>query len=178
MRKDTKEFTSKEVVDGITNIISSDLVKIMEVLDLDLNEIISKITELPEDKRNEVMSLLINNSLKELMKVLDIEKYSEISKYIDNITDYYQSKKDGFISIIEECDMIATDILYKVMGYKNRKLELPIDISVIEKYCFSTEIKKEQFYDALMWIALRYMAILQYIKYEKWEIKYNAENNI
>ena len=143
MRKDTKEFTSKEVVDGITNIISSDLVKIMEVLDLDLNEIISKITELPEDKRNEVMSLLINNSLKELMKVLDIEKYSEISKYIDNITDYYQSKKDGFISIIEECDMIATDILYKVMGYKNRKLELPIDISVIEKYCFSTEIKKE-----------------------------------
>ena len=49
---------------------------------------------------------------------------------------------------------------------------------VIEKYCFSTEIKKEQFYDALMWIALRYIATLQYLKYNNWKNKYNEENNI
>ena len=58
--------------------------------------------------------------------------------------------------------MIADDILYKVMGHKDRKLELPVDVSIIEKYCFSTEIKKEQFYDALMWIALRYLITLEY----------------
>lgn len=178
MEKKSKELTSTEICNSITNIVSTDLVKIMEVLDLNLDEIISKITELPDEKRNEVMGLLINNSLKELKKVLDIEKYPEIARKIDDITEYYQSKKNNFISIIEECDMVATDILYKIMGYKDRKLELPIDILAIEEYCFSTEIKKEQFYDALMWIALRYLTILQYIKYEKWKNKYNNEKHI
>ena len=178
MKKEIEKFNSKKIAQNITNTIEADLFKIMEVLDFDFNEVISNVNNLPEKSRIDVMSILINDSLKELQEKLDIAEYSKVIRYVDDVTDYYKSKKDDFESIIEECDMIADDILYKVMGHKDRKLELPIDVSIIEKYCFSTEIKKEQFYDALMWIALRYIATLQYLKYKNWKNKYNEENNI
>ena len=161
MEKKSKELSSAEICNNITNIVSTDLVKIMEVLDFDFNEVISNVNNLPEKSRIDVMSILINDSLKELQEKLDIAEYSKVIRYVDDVTDYYKSKKDDFESIIEECDMIADDILYKVIGHKDRKLELPVDVSIIEKYCFSTEIKKEQYYDALMWKALRYNATLQ-----------------
>lgn len=178
MKKEIEKFNSKKIAQNITNTIEADLFKIMEVLDFDFNEVISNVNNLPEKSRIDVMSILINDSLKELQEKLDIAEYSKVIRYVDDVTDYYKSKKDDFESIIEECDMIADDILYKVMGHKDIKLELPVDVSIIEKYCFSTEIKKEQFYDALMWIALRYIATLQYLKYNNWKNKYNEENNI
>lgn len=178
MKKEIEKFNSKKIAQNITNTIEADLFKIMEVLDFDFNEVISNVNNLPEKSRIDVMSILINDSLKELQEKLDIAEYSKVIRYVDDVTDYYKSKKDDFESIIEECDMIADDILYKVMGHKDRKLELSVDVSIIEKYCFSTEIKKEQFYDALMWIALRYIATLQYLKYNNWKNKYNEENNI
>ena len=178
MKKEIEKFNSKKIAQNITNTIEADLFKIMEVLDFDFNEVISNVNNLPEKSRIDVMSILINDSLKELQEKLDIAEYSKVIRYVDDVTDYYKSKKDDFESIIEECDMIADDILYKVMGHKDRKLELPVHVSIIEKYCFSTEIKKEQFYDALMWIALRYIATLQYLKYNNWKNKYNEENNI
>jgi hypothetical protein len=49
----------------------------------------------------------------------------------------------------------------KVIGKNGRKLSLPIDISIIKEYCFSTELKEDQFYDALMWIILRYICYFE-----------------
>ena len=114
MKKEIEKFNSKKIAQNITNTIEADLFKIMEVLDFDFNEVISNVNNLPEKSRIDVMSILINDSLKELQEKLDIAEYSKVIRYVDDVTDYYKSKKDDFESIIEECDMIADDILYKV----------------------------------------------------------------
>lgn len=90
-----------------------------------------------------------------------------MARDVDEITDYYASKKEEFDAVIEEGDTIADDILLKVIGKNGRKLSLPIDISIIKEYCFSTELKEEQFYDALLWITLRYVAISRCIIWNK-----------
>ena len=55
------------------------------------------------------------------------------------------------------------------------KLELPIDISIIKKYCFSAELKEEQFCDVFMWIALRYIAISRCIIWRENKEKYEKK---
>lgn len=117
---------------------------------------------------------MINNELEKL-KSLTIEQFKSVARDVDEITDYYASKKGEFEAVIEVGDTVASDILFKVIGHNGRKIKLPIDIKTIKDYCFSTELKKEQLYDALMWIALRYIAISRCLSWKEWLQEY--ENN-
>ena len=105
-----------------------------------------------------------------------MEQFKNISRDVDEITDYYASKKEKFDVVIEEGDTIANDIIFKVIGRNGRKIDLPIDIKTIKDYCFSTELKEEQFYDALMWITLRYVAISRCISWNKANENNQASN--
>ena len=176
--KDLKQKkTANDIADMITNTVSENVNKIIEVLDLDLCDLISELNGLDKNARDDVFSILINNSLSQLKECCDIETYHTISRKIDDVTDYYEPKQGDFVEIEEECDYIANDVMYKVLGTKDRKLDLPLNVSIIKDYCFSSEIKKEQFSNALMWIALRYITIIQYIKYDSWKQKYIGENS-
>ena len=169
---------SKEVATLISNTMERDLSKIQEVLDFDLDELIQIIGRLDEKQQDEVYSIMINNELEKL-KSITIEQFNSVKRDVDEITDYYSSKKEEFDVVIEEGDTVANDILFKVIGINNRKISLPIDISNIKNYCFSTELKEEQFYDALMWITLRYIAISRCLLWKKSEEEYekNKETN-
>ena len=169
---------SKEVATLISNTMERDLSKIQEVLDFDLEELIQIIGRLDEKQQDEVYSIMINNELEKL-KSITIEQFNSVKRDVDEITDYYSSKKEDFDVVIEEGDTVANDILFKVIGINNRKISLPIDISNIKNYCFSTELKEEQFYDALMWITLRYIAISRCLLWKKSEEEYekNKETN-
>lgn len=156
MKKDNKEV--KEIARVISNTMERDLTKVQEVLDLDLNDLIQIVDRLDKSDQDEVYSIMINNELNKL-KSMSIEQFKSVARDVDEITDYYASKKEEFDAVIEEGDTVANDILFKVIGKNGRKLSLPIDISIIKEYCFSTELKEDQFYDALMWITLRYIAI-------------------
>lgn len=173
-----EEVKEEELAESISKTIENDLVKIQEVLDLDLKNLVDVVDSLPNDKKDKVLSLIINKQLEKLKKSLTMDIYSKVSRNVDELTDYYSSKRDGFDAVVEEGDNVANDILFKVIGHHDRKLELPIDVDILKKYCFSTDLREEQFYDALMWIALRYIATLQYLKYNNWKNKYNEENNI
>ena len=173
-----EEVKEEELAESISKTIENDLVKIQEVLDLDLKNLVDVIDSLPNDKKDKVLSLIINKQLEKLKRFLTMDIYSKVSRNVDELTDYYSCKKDGFDAVVEEGDNVANDILFKVIGHHDRKLELPIDVDILKKYCFSTDLREEQFYDALMWISLRYLTILQYIKYEKWKNKYNNEKHI
>lgn len=58
------------------------------------------------------------------------------------------------------------------------KLEIPIDISIIKKYCFGAELKEEQFYDVFILIALRYIAISRCIIWQKSEEEYKKNKEL
>ena len=178
MKKIIKEKRDvKEVARVISNTMYRNLTQVQEVLDLDLDELIQIIDKLDKTERDQVCSILINNELEKL-KILTIDQFKEISRDVDEITDYYASKKKEFDVVIEEGDNVANDILFKVIGYNGRKLSLPIDISIIKEYCFSTELKEEQFYDTLMWITLRYIAISRCISWNEWLKEYEKNKDL
>ncbi len=152
-----KNINVEKLASSLIKTMEINLSKVQEVLDLDINYLIDIVERLPiEDK---VVSIIINNQLQKLKTTLTIKKYKEIIRDVDEIIDYYASKKDDFDVVIEEGDNVSNDILLKVIENNDRKIELPVDINIIKNYCFSTELKEEQFYDTLMWITLRYIAI-------------------
>lgn len=65
-----------------------------------------------------------------------------------------------------------------MIGYNKRTIELPINISIIKKYCLSSEIKKEQVYDAHMWIAIRYSGIIKCIEWQEYFKNYNENKKL
>ena len=155
----SKNINIQELASSLTKTMEINLSKVQEVLDLDINDLIDIVERLPIEDKGKVVSIIINNQLQKLKTTLTIKKYKEIIRDVDEITDYYASKKEDFDVVIEEGDNVSNDILLKVIGNNNRKIELPVDINIIKNYCFSTELREEQFYDTLMWIALRYIAI-------------------
>ena len=164
-----KEKNIEEVAKDITGVMENRLSKISEVLNLDLNEdVIKTIDNLStNEERDKLMGIIINKQLEKLKKIITMEKFSDVSRDVDDITDYYASKKEDFDAVIEEGDHIANDILFKVIGHNDRKIDLPIDISMIKDYCFSSSLKENQFYDTLTWIALRYIAISKCISFQE-----------
>jgi len=154
-----KNINVEELASSLTKTMEINLSKVQEVLDLDINDLIDIVERLPIEDKDKVVSIIINNQLQKLKTTLTIKKYKEIIRDVDEITDYYASEKEDFDVVIEEGDNVSNDILLKVIGANDRKIELPVDINIIKNYCFSTELKEEQFYDTLMWIALRYIAI-------------------
>lgn len=154
-----KNINVEELASSLTKTMEINLSKVQEVLDLDINDLIDIVERLPIEDKDKVVSIIINNQLQKLKTTLTIKKYKAIIRDVDEITDYYASEKEDFDVVIEEGDNVSNDILLKVIGANDRKIELPVDINIIKNYCFSTELKEEQFYDTLMWIALRYIAI-------------------
>lgn len=164
-----KEKNIEEVAKDITGVMENRLSTISEVLNLDLNvDVIKTIDSLSNnEERDTLMGIIINKQLEKLKKTITMEKFSEVSRDVDDITDYYASKKEDFDAVIEEGDHIANDILFKVIGHNDRKIDLPIDVSMIKDYCFSSSLKENQFYDTLTWIALRYIAISKCISFQE-----------
>ena len=61
-----KNINEEELAESISKTIENDLVKIQEVLDLDLKNLVDVITSLSNDKKDEVISLLINKQLEKI----------------------------------------------------------------------------------------------------------------
>lgn len=83
-----KNINEEELAESISKTIENDLVKIQEVLDLDLKNLVDVITSLSNDKKDEVISLLINKQLEKLKESLTMDIYNKVSKNVDEITDY------------------------------------------------------------------------------------------
>ena len=175
--KNIFERSAKEIAVSISNTMDRELNKVQEVLDLDLDELIQVVKRVDKSKKDKVCSIMINNELEKL-KTLTMEQFKEVSRDVDDITDYYASKKEEFDAVIEEGDTVANDILFKVIGKNDRKIKLPIDIKTIKNYCLSSEIKEDQIYDTLVWIALRYIAISRCISWNKWLQEYEKNQAV
>ena len=61
-----EEVKEEELAESISKTIENDLVKIQEVLDLDLKNLVDVIDSLPNDKKDKVLSLIINKQLEKL----------------------------------------------------------------------------------------------------------------
>ena len=122
------------------------------------------IHDLKEEEKESVIEEIINNQLNEL-KSKSEEKIRKVFRQVDEITDYFIKYYSDDSDIVSESDDIANDLLFKALGKNERVLELPINISYIKNYCLSSNIKNNQLYDSLVWIALRLVAINYCIRF-------------
>ena len=153
-----------EVSKAIIENTSKDIAKVLGALHLEFENLSFLINNLSNNDKDRVIAMAINKLLEELKSNITMEKYHEIARDIDEITDYYMSKKEEFDVVIRG-DYIANELLFKVIGYNNQQLDLPIDVSCIRKYCLSSKIKTEQVYDVLLWIVIRYVTIQKCVSY-------------
>lgn len=61
-----EEVKEEELAESISKTMENDLVKIQEVLDLDLKNLVDVVDSLPNDKKDKVLSLIINKQLEKL----------------------------------------------------------------------------------------------------------------
>ncbi len=178
MKKTTNRI--EEISVAIIKNASNELTKVLDILDLEFEDLYFLIRNLTDEDKDKVFTIVINKLLEKLKTNITMEKYREIARNVDEITDYYTSKKDDFDTIIEEGDQIANEFLFKVIGYNKQEFDLPLDISCIKKYCLSSEIKKEQTYDVLLWIVIRYVAIDKCLSWQEYLKDYeaNKEENL
>ena len=71
-----EEVKEEELAESISKTMENDLVKIQEVLDLDLKNLVDVVDSLPNDKKDKVLSLIINKQLEKLKKSLTMDIYS------------------------------------------------------------------------------------------------------
>ena len=140
--------------------IESNVLKIMEVLNLEFDSLINNFNKLPNKSKDLVIEFTINKLLNDLKNKITMEKYQLITRKVDEITDYYASKRNDFDVILEEGDKVANDLLFKVIGLNKRSIELPIKLDTIKSFCLSSDIKQNLVYDVLIWIIIRYVTII------------------
>lgn len=153
-----------DYVQKITSKMTSSLSQIVEIQEYDLDGLTMIIHDLKEEEKESVIEEIINNQLNEL-KSKPEEKIRKVFRQVDEITDYFIKYYSDDSDIVSESDDIANDLLFKALGKNERVLELPINISYIKNYCLSSNIKNNQLYDSLVWIALRLVAINYCIRF-------------
>lgn len=144
--------------------MTSSLSQIVEIQEYDLDGLTMIIHDLKKEEKESVIEEIINNQLNEL-KSKPEEKIRKVFRQVDEITDYFIKYYSDDSDIVSESDDIANDLLFKALGKNERVLELPINISYIKNYCLSSNIKNNQLYDSLVWIALRLVAINYCIRF-------------
>ena len=153
-----------DYVQKITSKMTSSLSQIVEIQEYDLDGLTMMIHDLKKEEKESVIEEIINNQLNEL-KSKPEEKIRKVFRQVDEITDYFIKYYSDDSDIVSESDDIANDLLFKALGKNERVLELPINISYIKNYCLSSNIKNNQLYDSLVWIALRLVAINYCIRF-------------
>ena len=153
-----------DYVQKITSKMTSSLSQIVEIQEHDLDGLTMIIHDLKKEEKESVIEEIINNQLNEL-KSKPEEKIRKVFRQVDEITDYFIKYYSDDSDIVSESDDIANDLLFKALGKNERVLELPINISYIKNYCLSSNIKNNQLYDSLVWIALRLVAINYCIRF-------------
>ncbi len=174
-----KDTSSKvnQISEAIIKITSNELTKVLDILELESENLNFLLRNLSNKEKDKVMNNTINKLLSKLKKIITIKKYKEMISQIDEITNYYTSKKNDFSNIIEKGNIIASNILYKTLN-DNKNSNLLIDIYPLKKYCLSLDIKKEQLYDVLIWIIIRLVAIERCVVWQDYLIDFNSNKEI
>ena len=175
MKKITSTVDIEQISTNLLRNMEIQLRGILNTLDLQIEDLNFLINKLSDKEKDKVMEKTINKELKLLEPVITIDKYKEIVNKVNIITDYYTSSRDNFKSIAFKSNDIATDLLFNVIY--NNFIELPIKIHDIKELCLSSGIKKEQLYDSLLWIALRYVAISKCIAWNEHNKSYDESKD-
>ena len=124
----------------------------------DIKLILEQMKNLSSTEMDYVIGSCINEYLITLSKYkLDINTLKKLNRNSDDIIDCIVYK--GYESVMEEAEIISDDLIMKLFGYNNRKLELPLDINIIKNHYIHSTIKEEDIQRTIIYIVLNLSAI-------------------
>lgn len=157
-----KDNLSEYTINIFENINSK--IKIIDNIEYqyDLNSLIENTNTLSNKELDKVLEKLLNKYLKLLKPIYTKNKFSKISKKVDDITDLFLSTDDDIF--VSEGDSIADDLLCKLINDNGRNLNLPVKIEYIKEYSITCIIKEKDVTKELIWIILRLATIYYCLK--------------
>ena len=147
-----------EYVDVVCENISSKL-KIIDGIEYhyELSSLIDNTKKLSSEEIDKVLEKLLNKYLELLKLIYTKEKFSSISRKVDDITDFFT--KDNDSTMVSDGDLIADDLLCKLINDNGRSLKLPIKLEYLKEYCITSLVKKSSVNNEIIWIILRLATI-------------------
>lgn len=147
-----------EYVDVVCENISSKL-KIIDGIEYhyELSSLIDNTKKLSSEEIDKVLEKLLNKYLELLKPIYTKEKFSSISRKVDDITDFFT--KDNDSTMVSDGDLIADDLLCKLINDNGRSLKLPVQIEYLKEYCVTSLVKKSNVNNEIIWIILRLATI-------------------
>lgn len=126
----------------------------------DLNEVISSIKKLPLNKRKAVFENLINKLLLKIKTNNSFEEIKKVNRSVDDALEFFINEKKDY-EVSEEADSVVDDLICKILGQKNRHIELPIKVQFIEDFCIHSMIEQKDVERTLILIVIK-LSIIDY----------------
>ena len=93
-----------------------------------------------------------------IKEVNDLEKINSVKRKVDEALDFFERIEDCY-EIIEEADSVSDDLICKLLGNKNRKLDLPIKVQFIKDFCIHGMIEQKDIEKTLTLIVIKLSTI-------------------
>ena len=124
----------------------------------ELESLIKDLNGLPDTEKDIVLENLLNKYLELLKPIYTKEKFKEVTREVDDITDFFadwgEDEEDDYI--VSEGDMVADDLICKVIGDNDRNIQLPVELKYLKDYCITSLISPKLMDRVITWIILRY----------------------
>lgn len=170
-KSDEKKYDDLEV--RFISKVSKDIELALNVRSITIDSIKNMLKGLKDKELDIVLEKLINIYLDNLKQYMTLDRFKDIKQKVDEVTDYYYVGKDSDqFGIIEDGDALADELLLKVLGRGNIKLELPISLKDIKTYCLHSSVNKKDVHDILIWAVIRFIAIDRCMLYGKSDKEY------
>lgn len=115
--------------------------------------------------------VLINDYLKKIKLLENYPSMNDISKDINDITEFYdytygvddQKEESTLYEAMEEADDIVDDLYLKLIGFNGRNLKLPIKLDDIINLQIRGIINSDDIEKVIYWVILKLSVLYNYL---------------
>ncbi len=163
-----KETNLQSYANIVENNIEKDFKVITSIVyKYDVKKIMEGIDTLSIEEQDKVLEMCINKYLTEIKeKALSQEQYKKMERDSDEIIDFYEDSE--LEEVMEEASCVTYDLIMKVTGHNNRKIELPINIDFIKTYCINNMVKESDIQLTLLFVVLTLSSICYCLKHNNY----------
>lgn len=162
----------EQYIDTISHEFENSTKKIMAIeYHYDLEKVFSITDNLSLKEKYSLYEVLINDYLKKIKLLENYPSMNDISKDINDITEFYdytygvddQKEESTLYEAMEEADDIVDDLYLKLIGFNGRNLKLPIKLDDIINLQIRGIINSDDIEKVIYWVILKLSVLYNYL---------------
>ena len=162
----------EQYIDTISHKFENSTKKIMAIeYHYDLEKVFSITDNLSLKEKYSLYEVLINDYLKKIKLLENYPSMNDISKDINDITEFYdytygvddQKEESTLYEAMEEADDIVDDLYLKLIGLNGRNLKLPIKLDDVINLQIRGIINSDDIEKVIYWVILKLSVLYNYL---------------